>query len=169
MKETEFFYEQCVDEAQTIRTMKRQLLFLKQYTASLRLHSVLYGEECVQLQVEDELSDYLNYTRSIVQTSKNGGYVHRDPVLEAMERQRRAKERVMERLYSLAGYPAAGGAGEGAFAGCVCARFEAGAGIAPSGRHCGKHAESKASPFLSAPCSPAASAGFKGTLIVTNL
>ena len=77
MKETEFFYEPCVDEAQTIRNMKRQLLFLKQYTASLRLHSVLYGEDCVQLQVEDELSDYLNYTRSIVQTSRNGGYVHR--------------------------------------------------------------------------------------------
>ena len=28
MKETEFFYEPCVDEAQTIRNMKRQLLFL---------------------------------------------------------------------------------------------------------------------------------------------
>ena len=96
MKETEFFYEPCVDEAQTIRNMKRQLLFLKQYTASLRLHSVLYGEDCVQLQVEDELSDYLNYTRSIVQTSRNGGYVHRDPVLDAMERQRRAREKVME-------------------------------------------------------------------------
>ena len=51
MKETEFFYEPCVDEAQTIRNMKRQLLFLKQYTASLRLHSVLYGEDCVQLRV----------------------------------------------------------------------------------------------------------------------
>ena len=87
MKETEFFYEPCVDEAQTIRNMKRQLLFLKQYTASLRLHSVL---------VEDELSDYLNYTRSIVQTSRNGGYVHRDPVLDAMERQRRVREKVME-------------------------------------------------------------------------
>ena len=96
MKGTEFFYEPCVDEAQTIRNMKRQLLFLKQYTASLRLHSVLYGEDCVQLQVEDELSDYLNYTRSIVQTSRNGGYVHRDPVLDAMERQRRAREKVME-------------------------------------------------------------------------
>lgn len=96
MKETEFFYEPCVDEAQTIRNMKHKLLFLKQYTASLRLHSVLYGEECVQLQVEDDISDYLNYTRSIVQTSKTSGYVHKDPVLEAMERQRRAKERVME-------------------------------------------------------------------------
>ena len=32
MKETEFFYEPCVDEAQTIRNMKRQLLFLKQYS-----------------------------------------------------------------------------------------------------------------------------------------
>ena len=96
MKETEFFYEPCVDEAQTIRNMKRQLLFLKQYTASLRLHSLLYGEDCVQLQVEDELSDYLNYTRSIVQTSRNGGYVHRDPVLDAMERQRRVREKVME-------------------------------------------------------------------------
>ena len=27
MKETEFFYEPCVDEAQTIRNMKRQLVF----------------------------------------------------------------------------------------------------------------------------------------------
>ena len=35
MKGTEFFYEPCVDEAQTIRNMKRQLLFLKQYTASV--------------------------------------------------------------------------------------------------------------------------------------
>ena len=100
MKETEFFYEPCVDEAQTIRNMKRQLLFLKQYTASLRLHSVLYGEDCVQLQVEDELSDYLNYTRSIVQTSRNGGYVHRDPVLDAMERQRRVREKVMAVSYT---------------------------------------------------------------------
>ena len=96
MKETEFFYEPCVDENQTVHNMKRQLRFLKQYTASLRLHSALYGEESVQLQVEDELSDYLNYTRSIVQTSKNSSYVHTDPVLEAMERQRRARERVQK-------------------------------------------------------------------------
>jgi|GEM_PF-3881212 len=168
MKETEFFYEPCVDEAQTIRNMKRQLLFLKQYTASLRLHSVLYGEDCVQLQVEDELSDYLNYTRSIVQTSRNGGSrAGRDGA--SAKSKGKGDGAGPAGLCSLTGNSTAGGAGKGAAAGCIRARPETGAGIAPSGRHCGKHAESKASPCLSAPCCSAASAGFKGMLLVTNL
>ena len=153
--------------------MKRQLLFLKQYTASLRLHSVLYGEDCVQLQVEDELSDYLNYTRSIVQTSRNGGYVHRDPVLDAMERQRRAREKVMEqdqRAYVLLqGILQLEEQEKELLLDVYVRGLKRELGIAPSGRHCGKHAESKASPCLSAPCCSAASAGFKGMLLVTNL
>lgn len=58
--------EKTLRQDKTLYRMKQEMLFLKQYSAQLRLHSVLYDIEQPSLQIEDELKDYLQYTDSML-------------------------------------------------------------------------------------------------------
>lgn len=79
--------DMIIKEDETIREMKKKLMFLRTYAASLRLYSN-FEETPHGLQVEDGLMEYLHYSRSIVQSNgKKGGYSSYDPVLEAMMKQ----------------------------------------------------------------------------------
>ena len=51
---------------QITQQIKKEMLFLQRYAEELRLHSVLYEEDGRHLQIEDELVDYLHYTRSVL-------------------------------------------------------------------------------------------------------
>ena len=103
MKKTEFFYFDSIDVEATCQYMKGELLFLKQYAKRLRLQSALYGEETSSLQVEDELVDYMHYTKSIVHTG-SGHKEKQDAVLRAMEQRQRVRSQQLaqdERAYML--------------------------------------------------------------------
>ena len=91
MEKTEFFNE-TMDVEATCQHMKRELLFLKEYAKRLRLQSALYGEDTPPLLVEDELVDYMHYTKSIVHTGK-GHKEKKDAVLRAMEQRQRMRNR----------------------------------------------------------------------------
>lgn len=77
---------------ETIKFMKKELNDVKNYSATIRLQSILYGEYNEILQVEDEVSDYVHYTKSIVQASKTRYHDKKDVVLDAMMRQQRHHE-----------------------------------------------------------------------------
>ena len=53
-------------QKQITQQIKKEMLFLQRYAEELRLHSVLYEEDGRHLQIEDELVDYLHYTRSVL-------------------------------------------------------------------------------------------------------
>lgn len=87
-----------INEAASIRAVKERMHFLKQYTASLRLHSILYAQDGEGLQVEDNLVDYLHYTRSMLRaTEKQGYYEKGNAVLNAMELQARDKRKAAQK------------------------------------------------------------------------
>ncbi len=83
-------------EKQIIVEMKKEMEFLKQYTQELRLHSALYHKDCDSLQVEDDVVDYLHYTKSIIHVSKDQ-HNQFEPVLKAMERMQNRKLKHNER------------------------------------------------------------------------
>lgn len=72
-------------EKQIVLQMKKEMEFLKQYTQELRIHSALYSNNSSSLQIEDDVVDYLHYTKSIIHVS-NDQQNHYEPVLKAMER-----------------------------------------------------------------------------------
>lgn len=75
------------------KEMKKKMKQLQKYTATLRLRSVLYDEESKTLEIQDNLVDYLNYTKSIIYCSSNRKvYYGNDPVLTAMEKRRKRQE-----------------------------------------------------------------------------
>lgn len=86
-----------MDERATVQIMKKQLHELKIYCANMRLQSILYGDEEERLQVEDEIGNYLHYSKSIVQVSKQKQYDKKDPVLQALHRQQKHQEIMQER------------------------------------------------------------------------
>lgn len=81
-----------------LQKMKEELLFLQQYAAQLRLHSALYQEENVLLQVEDDLCDYLHYTKSILDVRQRTHKIQ-EPVLQAMEQQSRKHAQTTSRSH----------------------------------------------------------------------
>lgn len=94
----EVSYEERIDRSTTAKVMKQQMLFLKHYVASLRFHSVLYGEETQHLQVEDELVDYLHYSKSVIQAQRKKSYQEKeDAIVEAMMRQQKDQAYLAER------------------------------------------------------------------------
>ena len=86
-----------IDEKATVQFMKEQLQELKLYCANMRLTSILYGDENETLQIEDPLGEYLHFSRSIVQISKQPPSERRDPVLLAMHRQQKHREALKQR------------------------------------------------------------------------
>ena len=81
-----------------IRQVKKELLFLKQYAANLRMHSALYGGKEEMLYVEDELVDYLHYTRSIIDCSHHPHH-YENPLLKAMIKKEQAQQLKKEQDY----------------------------------------------------------------------
>ena len=71
-------------QKQITQQIKKEMLFLQRYAEELRLHSVLYEEDGRHLQIEDELVDYLHYTRSVLDL-RNDCKQRKEPVLKAME------------------------------------------------------------------------------------
>lgn len=67
-----------------IKIVKKELLFLKQYAKNLRMHSAIYGKQDQTLFVEDELVDYLHYTKSIIDCTKKQRGGGENPLLIAM-------------------------------------------------------------------------------------
>lgn len=101
-----------IEEQQMICIMKEKMKHLQQYTESLRIRSVLYGEEDTSLHIEDELVDYLHYTKSVIDCSKNTNYIYKNSVLDAMERKEKTKEILLKQdreayilLYSMQELP----------------------------------------------------------------
>lgn len=82
---------------ETIKVMKKDLDYIKNYSANIRLQSILYGEYDEVLQVEDEVSDYLHYTKSIVYAGKTSSRDQNDVVINAMMRQQRHHETMKQR------------------------------------------------------------------------
>jgi hypothetical protein len=75
------------------KEMKKKMKQLQKYTATLRLRSILYDESNRSLEVEDDLVDYLNYTKSIINcSSSRKTYYSGDPVLSAMEKRHKNQQ-----------------------------------------------------------------------------
>lgn len=92
-----------MDQKKTMIVMKKEMMFLKQYSAQLRLHSVLYHQDHTTLQVEDGLLEYLHYTTSILRCTQ-APKQRKDVYLEAMQRQEKKqqeKSRQEQRAYVL--------------------------------------------------------------------
>lgn len=93
---------QGIDEKKTIAHMKDELLFLREYVAQMRLHSMLDEREDI-LKIEDNLVDYLHYTSSVINCSKQPRQ-QKNAYLQAMERQalkRQYKEQSANKVYTL--------------------------------------------------------------------
>ncbi|MEG0735729.1 MAG: elastin [Longicatena sp.] len=87
-----------IDEKATVKDMKQRLEYLRYYSAGVRLQSILYGEYDSTLRIEDEIGDYLQYTKSVVQIDRNASYHERENVvLQAMHRQQKHKEQLQKR------------------------------------------------------------------------
>lgn len=83
-------------EKEIIVTMKKKLQGLSAYMAALRLRSVLYDETERVLEVQDDLSDYLQYTKSILSCRHHAHTYKEEPVLAAMQRREARKERLQK-------------------------------------------------------------------------
>lgn len=91
-------YDETIDVKETVRAMKKHLLFLKQYSATLRLHSALYAQQGEELHIDDNLVDYLHYSKSIIHANGNHAYtINENEILTAMEKQRRNKKKAEQR------------------------------------------------------------------------
>lgn len=91
-------YDDSIDVKETVKVMKKRLQFLKQYSATLRLHSALYAQKGEELRVEDNLLDYLHYSKSILHANGKTAYAtSENAVLIAMEKQRRDKIKAEQR------------------------------------------------------------------------
>ena len=67
-----------------INLVKKDLFFLKQYAANLRMHSALYGSKEQALYVEDELVNYMHYTKSIIECTSQPRNYDENPIIKAM-------------------------------------------------------------------------------------
>lgn len=74
-----------------IKAVKKELLFLKQYAANLRMHSAVYGKKDQMLYVEDELVNYLHYTRSIIDCTRGYHNNGENVIIEAMMKRDKIK------------------------------------------------------------------------------
>lgn len=68
--------------------MKKRLLELQTYMRKLRLQSAIYDTNDVQLQVNDDLMDYMHYTKSVIDCRKRT-MVYEDPIVYAMDQQQK--------------------------------------------------------------------------------
>ena len=72
-------------DKQIIYFMKEEMEFLRRYTRQLRVQKSLYGQNVVELEANDDIMDYLSYTKSIIDvTNTTRGSV--EPAFEAMKR-----------------------------------------------------------------------------------
>lgn len=97
MKKIKFMtpYEECIDEKETIKVMKKHLSFLSEYVD----RSYLQEAEAIHKLVEEEseLIDFLPYTRSISKYSKHSTSAPQSMrLLDAMEMQDRQKRRKIQ-------------------------------------------------------------------------
>lgn len=86
----------CVDNNKTVKLMKEHLIFLKKHVANYRIHNALYGIENENLLVEEDVCDYLQYTKSIINSTKQTFDDYHNPVLEDREQQKKVKQRLIE-------------------------------------------------------------------------
>ena len=85
-----------VDKKNTIKVMKGHLNFLKKHVATYYIHNALYGGENQNLQVEEDICEYLQYTKNVVNTSKSTNDFYYNPILDVMEQQKKTKQRLIE-------------------------------------------------------------------------
>lgn len=69
-----------------IREVQKRLLGLKEYMRKLRLQSAIYDMEEEQLQVEDDIMEYIHYTKSMIDCRKRIT-VYENPIIYAIEQQ----------------------------------------------------------------------------------
>lgn len=81
-----------VEKKEQIKEMKKEMKFLSAYLKKLRMYSNIYDEGFMPLKVEDKLSDYIHYTKSIIDC-RSRNVSNEDPVLKAMERLEIKKKR----------------------------------------------------------------------------
>lgn len=74
------------EEKMKIKYMQQRLIELKEYMRTLRLQSAIYDTKDEQLQVQDDLMEYVHYTKSVIDCRKRT-VIYEDPVLYAMEKQ----------------------------------------------------------------------------------
>lgn len=86
-----------INRKRTVSYMKQEMEQLSHYCATLRLQSVLYGEDHTVLQVEDDITDYLHYSRSVVHIPRKPLKSLNEPVLEAILRKQRHSEIIQQR------------------------------------------------------------------------
>lgn len=85
-----------VDKKNTIKVMKGHLNFLKKHVATYYIHNALYGGENQNLQVEEDICEYLQYTKNVVNNSKSTNDFYYNPILDVMEQQKKTKQRLIE-------------------------------------------------------------------------
>ena len=85
-----------VDKKNTIKVMKGHLNFLKKHVATYYIHNALYGGENQNLQVEEDICEYLQYTKNVVNNSKSTNDFYYNPILDVMEQQKITKQRLIE-------------------------------------------------------------------------
>lgn len=82
-----------------ITLVKKELLFLKQYAANLRMHSALYGSKEEALYVEDELINYMRYTKSIIDCTSQPRNYEENAVIKAMMKREKLQQLRKEQDY----------------------------------------------------------------------
>ena len=92
------------DEEKMLQTLKQEMEFLRYYCANMRLKSLL-REKGEALQVEDDIMDYLHYSKSVISLKRQQGK-EENYVLSSMEKMQKHKEDLQsrdERAYILLG------------------------------------------------------------------
>ncbi len=69
-----------------IKEIQKRLIGLKEYMRKLRLQSAIYDMEEEQLQVEDDIMEYIHYTKSMIDCRKRIT-VYEDPIIYAIDQQ----------------------------------------------------------------------------------
>lgn len=88
--------ELSVDKKKTIKVMREHLNFLKKHVATYYIHNALYGVENQNLQVEEDICEYLHYTKNVVNASKGVNDFYHNPILEATEQQKKTRQRLID-------------------------------------------------------------------------
>lgn len=97
MKDVKFMipYEECINERETVKMMKKHLLFLAKYVDRDYIQNGNVLNRIVE--EESELIDFLPYTKSITKvTKKSSGKAQSKRLLDAMEMYEREKIRKAE-------------------------------------------------------------------------
>ena len=77
------------DEEKMLQTLKQEMEFLRYYCANMRLKSLL-REKGEALQVEDDIMDYLHYSKSVISLKRHQGK-EENYVLSAMDKMQKHK------------------------------------------------------------------------------